>query len=199
VIWLYCVVGLVAGAAVGHASAKPARPLAMVLGAVLGGSGGLAIALSWYRPGWILLLVMLLWLWIGFVDFAEQRIPDRLSWAAAVVALVGLLGAAEVSGEWLRFGQAVAIGAVFAVAAGVWSMFGSLGWGDVKLSVSLGLMLGWQGWLVAGAGAAAAIVTAGVWGVVVAAKRRSWRGHVPLAPSWLLGVFGVIVATNAGL
>lgn len=198
-IWLYCVAGLGAGAAVGYASAMEVRPAQMLVGAALGGAGGGAIALSEYRPGWILLLVMLLWLWIGFVDFAEQRIPDRLSAAVAATAVVGLLGAAEMSGEWLRFAQALAIGAVMAAAAAVWSILGSLGWGDVKLAVSLGVMLGWQGWVVAGVGAAAAIITAGVWAVVVAARRRSWSGHFPLAPSWLLGVFGVIVATHAGL
>lgn len=198
-MWLFAVVGLCAGAAIGWARTRALKAAAPALGAILGGLGGVAVAWSGYRPAWVLMVVMLLWLWIGFVDFAEQRIPDVLSGAAAATATVGLLGAAEVTGEWARFGQAAAIAVAIAAAAAVWSIFGTLGWGDVKLSASIGLMLGWQGWLATGAGIVAGILTAGIWAGIVAARRRSWHGHFPLAPSWLLGIFGVIVATHPGL
>lgn len=198
-IWLYAAVGALVGAAIGYASAKAMRPLSITVGALLGGAGGLTVATSHYRPGWILLGVMLVWLWIAFVDVAEQIVPDRLSLAAAAISAAGLLGAAEISGDWARLGQTAAIAGVVVAGAALWSIFGSLGWGDVKLSVSLGLILGWQGWIATAAGAAAAVLIAGLWAGVVAARKRSWKGHFPLAPSWILGAFGAAITLTGGL
>jgi leader peptidase (prepilin peptidase)/N-methyltransferase len=199
VIWLYAGVGVLVGAGIGYAAAKAMRPVPISLGALLGGAGGIAVATSHYMPGWILLAVMLVWLWIGFVDVAEQIVPDRLSFAAAAISAAGLLGATEISGNWVRLGQTVAIAGVVVAGAALWSIFGSLGWGDVKLSVSLGLILGWQGWIATAAGAAAAVLIAGLWAGVTAARKRSWKGHFPLAPSWILGAFGAAITLTGGL
>jgi hypothetical protein len=34
---------------------------------------------------------------------------------------------------------------------------------------------------------------------VVAARKRSWKGHFPLAPSWILGAFSAAITLTGGL
>lgn len=198
-IWLYACAGALLGAAIGYASVKAFRPIPVGTAALLGGTGGGAVASSSYQPGWMLLVVGLVWLWIAFVDVSERIVPDWLSLTAAAISGAGLLGATAVSGDWARLGQTVVIAAIVVVVAALSSIFGSVGWGDVKLSASLGLVLGWQGWIATAAGAAAAVLIAGLWAGMVAARKRSWKGHFPLAPSWILGAFGAAITLTGGL
>jgi leader peptidase (prepilin peptidase)/N-methyltransferase len=64
----------------------------------------------------------------------------------------------------------------------------SMGMGDVKLALIIGLLLGWFGltaWLV---GLLAAFVVGGVIALVALALRRvTLRGSIPFGPSMLMG------------
>ncbi|MEH0973416.1 prepilin peptidase [Micromonospora sp. CPCC 205546] len=107
------------------------------LGAALGTDPALPALLGLATVGQVLALV----------DLACLRLPDPLVGTAALVAAVGLTGAALTTGSVGRLLGAAA-GAVLCFACHVLLALlpGSrLGFGDVKLAAVLGLPLGWLG------------------------------------------------------
>jgi leader peptidase (prepilin peptidase)/N-methyltransferase len=167
------------------------------------------VAARWFAgaaPDWWLPVPLLL-SWLGVLltvtDLAHRRLPDRLTLPAYPVAGV-LLGIAAVLGPdpWLA-ARAVVGGLVFwgLHAAIHWSAPHALGRGDVKLSGSLGAVLGAAGpaALVFGA-VLAALVTALLGASLV---RRLATGDVargiPHGPGLLLATWLVAVFPGAGL
>lgn len=195
---LIVAVAVMAGGCIGWVSGPgKGRVLRTVVGSVLLGLAVAGISYVGLEPGWVYLVVFAGWLAICFVDLREHRIPDKLSWGSAVVGLVGLGVAAGLSGQWPQLFTAVAAAAVFGAVAVVWALLSPLGWGDVKLSVSLGLMSGFQGWGVAGMGAFGAVVIGGIWAVgLMVVGRRDPHSHFAMGPPWILGVvLGLLCST----
>ncbi|MDG4761220.1 prepilin peptidase [Micromonospora sp. WMMD710] len=95
----------------------------------------------------VFLAVAAVGLVLAGVDLAGLRLPDPLVLAAGLTALVGLTGAALLSGDPGRLPGALAGAAVAGAAHVLLALLpGSrLGFGDVKLAVVLGLPLGWLG------------------------------------------------------
>ena len=163
-----------------------------------------AVALTGWRPA----TAALAWaagaaVVLGAVDLASHRLPDRVTFPAAVVCAAALLADAAVLGSWGALIRAVA-GAVaaFVLAFGASALSpDALGLGDVKLLGLLGLVLGWFGWgvLLAGvflgllAGAAVALV-------LLATRRAGWRTRVPFGPPLLAGAVMALAlgATSPG-
>jgi leader peptidase (prepilin peptidase) / N-methyltransferase len=126
------------------------------------------------------------------VDLACHRLPDRVTYPAAVGCAVLLLVDGAVTGTVpavLRAVVAAALSLVVAAAARLVSPAG-LGLGDVKLLGLLGLVLGWAGWGVLMAGVFLGFL-AGALGslLLVAVGRAGWRSAVPFGPPLLAGAW----------
>lgn len=136
------------------------------------------------------LVVTAAWVALAVVDVADQRLPDLLTLPAAALGAVLLTIAAIATGEWGSLGRA-AMGAVALTA--FYLIFallapGNLGMGDVKLSLSIGLLLAWIGWPVLVAGTFLGFVAGGVLGLALMVSGRArWRSAIPFGPSMMLG------------
>lgn len=127
---------------------------------------------------------------LASVDHRVHRLPDSLTLPAAGAAAV-LLGLAallpEHAGSWL---SALLGGLV--LGAFYFLLFlinpSGMGFGDVKLALSLGVALGWYGWAVVFAGGFAGFLFGAVYGVVLVALRRAGRRTgIPFGPFMLAG------------
>jgi leader peptidase (prepilin peptidase) / N-methyltransferase len=134
------------------------------------------------------------------VDLASHRLPDRVTYPAAVVCAAAFLVDAAVLGSWGALVRAVAAAAVaFAVSFAVAAIAPeAMGLGDVKLLGLLGLVLGWFGWGVLLAGVFLGLLTgAAVSTVLLAARRAGWRTALPFGPPLLVGAV-LALALGAG-
>lgn len=127
---------------------------------------------------------------LAAVDWRERRLPDLITVPLAVLCLLGFLLASALTGDWARVG--VAVGCAAAAAAFFFVLFliapSQLGFGDVKLMLSVGLVLGWHG-LVATAGGVTLGLLIGLafGGALIVMKRATRRSHVALGPHLLAG------------
>lgn len=153
-------------------------------------------ALAWStgtRPElavWLLLAPVAVLL--ASIDHRVHRLPDRLTLPAAGAAVL-LLGLAallpEHAGSWLSalLGGLVLGGFYFLLFLVNPS---GMGFGDVKLALSLGTVLGWYGWAVVFAGGFAGFLFGAVYGVVLIALRRAGRSTgIPFGPFMIGGAF----------
>ncbi|WP_326738443.1 prepilin peptidase [Streptomyces sp. NBC_01022] len=127
---------------------------------------------------------------LATIDRRVHRLPDRLTLPAAAVAAV-LLGVAallpEHGGGWL---PALLGGA--ALGAFYFLLFlinpNGMGFGDVKLALSLGVALGWYGWAVLFVGGFAGFLFGAVYGLGLVIMRRAGRKTgIPFGPFMIAG------------
>jgi leader peptidase (prepilin peptidase) / N-methyltransferase len=139
---------------------------------------------------------------LAFTDVAVRRLPDRLTGAACAGTLLLLLAAAGVSGPWSALLRAFLGGlalAAFYFLLVIISPSG-LGLGDVKLAVSLGVLLAWFGWPTVAAGGVAGFLVAGLYGIALLVTRRATRKHqLPFGPFMIAGTLAVLLVWPAGL
>ncbi|MGW9114725.1 prepilin peptidase [Microbacterium sp. NPDC055683] len=113
--------------------------------------------------------------WLIWIDIQEHRLPNRIVLPAVGALVVVLAAAAFAAGEVLPFWRAlaggIALGAFYALLRAVQPH--GLGGGDVKLSLLVGVFLGWHGWTPLVVGGAAAFLLGGAWAVVLLAARRA--------------------------
>ncbi|MFC8533927.1 prepilin peptidase [Streptomyces sp. NPDC057249] len=153
-------------------------------------------ALAWAtgtRPelaAWLLLAPVAVLL--ASIDHRVHRLPDGLTLPAAAAAAV-LLGLAallpEHAGSWLS-----ALLGGLALGAFYFLLFlinpRGMGFGDVKLALSLGTVLGWYGWAVVFAGGFAGFLFGAVYGAALVALRRAdRRTGIPFGPFMIAGAF----------
>jgi leader peptidase (prepilin peptidase) / N-methyltransferase len=164
-----------------------AGAVSFALLALVGGSPLVAAAFWWVAAAGVAL---------AFVDVAVHRLPDRLTLSAYAGALV-LLGAAALVDDRLRgFGLAVLYGLAmaFCYLVLVLAYPSGMGLGDAKLALVLGLALGWFGGVVVVLGAAAGLLLAGLYAVVLLALRRVGRKDaIAHGPAMLLGALAVVL------
>ncbi|WP_420119287.1 prepilin peptidase [Micromonospora sp.] len=144
--------------------------------------------------------------WLGcavplvLVDLAVHRLPDRLTWPAAV-GTWALLGVAAVTGAgagaWLRAVTAgVALGLAFATTTLLLGRRG-FGLGDAKLALGVGALLGWQGWGAVVTGLVLTFLLSALVGVVLLASRRvGWSSHLPFGPFLVAGTCATLLLTG---
>ncbi|MFJ9588568.1 prepilin peptidase [Streptomyces acidicola] len=138
---------------------------------------------------------------LTLVDLRVQRLPDPLTLPLAGTALV-LLGAAallpEHAGEWRTalFG-ALALGGFYFLFFLIRPI--ALGFGDVKLALGLGAVLGWYGWGALFLGTFAGSVFGSVHvTALVLLRRAERRAPVALGPYMIAGAFaGVLLEAYA--
>ncbi|MFJ3403604.1 prepilin peptidase [Promicromonospora sp. NPDC090134] len=144
---------------------------------------------GWLTPAYLVLAVM--GAALGVIDAHTHRLPDALvfplTWATAVLLAVAALG----TGSWGDLGRAVLGGLAFFALYQVlyWvSPRGGIGYGDVKLSLSLGAFLTWHSWATLLVGVFAAHLVAGLVAIVLLLGRRAgWKSGIAFGPYLLLG------------
>ncbi|MCX4468921.1 Type IV leader peptidase family protein [Micromonospora sp. MW-13] len=153
----------------------------------VGGSPGERAALAWWL-GWAVPLV--------FVDAAVHRLPDRLTWPAAVggQALLGLAALAVGPAPWLRAAAAGAgLALCFAATTLVLGRRG-FGLGDAKLALGAGALLGWYGWPVLVLGVLVTFTLSALTSLaLLLARRVRWSSHLPFGPFLVLGTVATLL------
>ncbi|WP_327728235.1 A24 family peptidase [Streptomyces sp. NBC_00487] len=129
---------------------------------------------------------------LTLVDLGAQRLPDPLTLPFAGLALT-LLGAVafvpEHAGQW----RTAAYGAL--ALGGFYFLFFlirpvALGFGDVKLALGLGAVLGWYGWGALYLGTFAGALIGSAYTLVMAARGRAVRRQlVALGPFMIAGAY----------
>lgn len=165
-------------------------PRAIVVAAV----PAVAWALWASGPGWLTpayLVLAVAGAALGVIDAHTHRLPNALvfplTWTTAVLLALAALG----TGDWGSLGRAALGGlAFFAVYQVLYLVAprGGIGYGDVKLALSLGAVLAWHSWTTLLVGVFAAHLLAGVVAIVLLLGRRAgWKTGIAFGPYMLLG------------
>ncbi|WHM36866.1 prepilin peptidase [Streptomyces sp. BPTC-684] len=129
---------------------------------------------------------------LAAVDARVHRLPDVLTIPLAATA-AALLGAAALAphhqGSWRH-----ALLGGLALGGAYFVLFlinpAGLGFGDVKLAVGLGVVLGWYGWGTLFTGAFAGFAAGGTYGLgLILARRADRRAAIPFGPFMLGGAY----------
>ncbi|MFI0544502.1 prepilin peptidase [Streptomyces sp. WSLK1-3] len=129
---------------------------------------------------------------LAVIDLRVRRLPDPLTLPLAAVALA-LLGAVsfvpEHTGTWPH-----ALSGALALGAGYWVLWrinpGGMGFGDVKLALGAGAVLGWYGWDTVLLGTFAGFLLGALWGgVLVLAGRAGRKTAIPFGPFLITGAY----------
>lgn len=136
--------------------------------------------------------------YLAAIDWREHRLPDLLVLPAIGLTLVSITVSAAMEDSWARWGIALLCGAgttVFFWAMYAWAPH-QLGFGDVKLMLLLGVMLGWQGPYAVLAGAMVGLLSAVIMGIIVIIfTSATGTSHLALGPHLLLGALVIAAVT----
>ncbi|MFF4401444.1 prepilin peptidase [Streptomyces sp. NPDC001480] len=134
---------------------------------------------------------------LAVVDLRVHRLPDAVTLPLAgaslgLLALVTLVP--EHTGDWLTaLLGALALGAGYFV---LWLINpGAMGFGDVKLALGMGAVLGWYGWPTVMLGTFAGFLFGALYGgALVVARRAGRKTVIPFGPFLIAGAFaGVLI------
>jgi leader peptidase (prepilin peptidase) / N-methyltransferase len=138
---------------------------------------------SWALPAYLVLSAALLA--ISVIDLEHYIVPDRIT-APLTIVSIPLLGLASLGeGDGGAFLRALAGGVAFFVFFFLLNLAYSkgMGMGDVKLSFSLGLYLGWLGWGEVFLGGFLSFLLGAVIGLgLMAVRLRGRKDAVPFGP-----------------
>lgn len=167
--------------------------LALLTGALFGCMGA-RFDDSWALPAYLVLtgaLVALSW-----IDLEHFLLPNRIVYPMTV-ALVVLFGlAALLEDDWSALGRGMVAGAIAFVVYFVLHLVSprSMGFGDVKLSFSLGLALGWLSWEELALGLFLAFLYGAVIGIILMiVRRRDRKTAIPFGPFMAAGALTAIL------
>ncbi|MFB9234546.1 prepilin peptidase [Plantactinospora siamensis] len=173
---------------------RPGRWLTVPLSAAACGGVAAAVGPVAALPAYLLFAALAVPL--ALVDLAVLRLPDPLvgTVAAGGLALLGLAALVDGAGWPLlrALGAAAACGVGYLTIALV--PRSGLGFGDVKLGATIGLLLGWLGWfpVVAGVALAPLLNLPLVVGLLVTG-RAGRKTSVPFGPALLAGTFAAMI------
>ncbi|MBT2439395.1 prepilin peptidase [Streptomyces sp. ISL-36] len=127
---------------------------------------------------------------LATVDVRVHRLPDQLTLPLAAATPLLLAGAELLpydGGSWLH-----ALLGGSALGGGYFTLFlihpNGMGFGDVKLALSLGAALGWYGWGILFAGTFAGFLLGSLYGLgLVVARRGTRTSAIPFGPFMLGG------------
>ncbi|UXY29195.1 prepilin peptidase [Streptomyces sp. HUAS TT20] len=143
------------------------------------------------------LLLAPLWVLLAVVDFRVKRLPDPLTLplAAAALALLGPVSLLpEHTGHWFT-----ALYGALALGGGYFVLFlinpGGMGFGDVKLALGMGAVLGWYGWPTVMLGTFAGFSFGALYGgALVVARRAGRKTAIPFGPFLIAGAYAGLLA-----
>lgn len=182
-----------------RALVRPQHPLVSLATALLCATFALATGTRPELGVWLLLAPLAVLL--AVVDFKVQRLPDvlTLSLVAAALALLGVAAAVpEHAGDWLN-----ALFGALALGGGYFVLFlinpNGMGFGDVKLALGLGAVLGWYGWSVVFLGTFAGFLLGALYGAgLVVARRAGRKTSIPFGPFLIAGAYaGLLIGAYA--
>ncbi|AJE83062.1 type IV peptidase [Streptomyces albus] len=177
----------------------PAAPPTAVATALVCGALAAATGTRPELGAWLLLAPVFVLL--AMVDFRVQRLPDPLTLPLAGGALLLLGGAAllpEHGGDWTgALLGALALGLFFFVLFLINPR--GMGFGDVKLVLSLGAVLGWYSWGGLLLGTFVGFLLGALYGVgLVALRRADRKTSIPFGPFLIAGaLLGVLMGAYA--
>ncbi|MGW1403040.1 prepilin peptidase [Streptomyces sp. NPDC002405] len=181
-------------ASYGPRALPAAAVTALVCGALAAATGGRPELAVW-------LLLAPVGVLLAVVDFRVRRLPDVLTLPLAGAALA-LLGVAALvpghAGHW----PAALYGAL-ALGGGYFVLFlvnpAGMGFGDVKLALGAGAVLGWYGWPVVLLGTFAGFLFGALYGGALVVVRRAGRKTaIAFGPFLVAGTFtGVLIGAYA--
>ncbi|WP_405716273.1 MULTISPECIES: prepilin peptidase [unclassified Streptomyces] len=138
---------------------------------------------------------------LATIDRRVHRLPDRLTLPAAGAVAV-LLGAAALLPEHAGSWPSALLGGA-ALGGFYFLLFlinpNGMGFGDVKLALSLGMVLGWYGWAVVFAGGFAGFLLGAAYGFgLMVLKRAGRKTGIPFGPFMITGaLLGLLLGALA--
>lgn len=138
---------------------------------------------------------------LATIDRRVHRLPDRLTLPAAGAAAV-LLGLAALLPEHAGSWSTALLGGA-ALGGFYFLLFlinpNGMGFGDVKLALSLGAVLGWYGWAMVFAGGFAGFLLGAAYGFGLMVLRRAGRKTgIPFGPFMITGaLLGILLGALA--
>lgn len=160
------------------------------------GAGVMVLA----APSALVLLAGMFWLACAvplvFIDLRVRRLPDLLTYSAAVGTLSLLTVEAVLHGHGERLTRSLAAAAVYGGAALLVAVLlgrRGLGVGDAKLLVSIAALLGWWSWAAVLVAVFVGFLSASLVGVVwMFAGRASRTSQIPLGPHLVAGTMALL-------
>lgn len=150
-------------------------------------------------PAWV--MVCGVGTWLAYIDARTRLLPTRIVWPLFVVSLVVVVAEAWLADDW---SVAIRAAIVSALAFSVFWIFwwvgelwraGGFGFGDVRFSAPIGLVLGSVGGWAPVVGLYLGIIIGGVVGIVMKARGRD--DAFALGPWMLVGaVLGPVIANR---
>lgn len=139
---------------------------------------------------------------LAMIDFELRRLPDTIVLPSYVIAVLLLMPAGAVTGEWQTairaFAGMAAVAAIYFALSIAYPY--ALGTGDVKLAGLLGLYLGWLSWSAVMIGAFGGLAIAALGGTLHRLTGAPRRGVLALAPSMVsaavLALFVAVPVTS---
>ncbi|MFG2494773.1 prepilin peptidase [Streptomyces caniferus] len=133
---------------------------------------------------------------LGLVDAAAHRLPDMLTLPAAGLT-VALLGAAALlpghQGSWIASVEgSLALGVIY------FAMFlinpSGMGFGDVKLALTVGALLGWYGWPILFLGTLVTFACGALFAIgLLITRRATRRSAMAFGPFMLIGALAGVL------
>jgi len=164
--------------------------LTVLLSAVLWAAALWRFGLTWDLPAYLFLASITVPL--AVIDLRTLRLPNIVTLTAYPVVAVLLLLPAAIDARWSDYGRAALAGVALLALYVVLHLVNpaGMGLGDVKLSGSLGALLGWISWNALLWGAVAGFLLAAVAGLVLISLRRAGRkSELPFGPWMLAGAW----------
>ncbi|WP_141359472.1 A24 family peptidase [Streptomyces sp. 6-11-2] len=181
-------------ASYGPRALPAAAVTALVCGALAAATGGRPELAVW-------LLLAPVGVLLAVVDFRVRRLPDVLTLplAGAALALLGLAALVPGhDGHW-----PTALYGALALGGGYFVLFlvnpAGMGFGDVKLALGAGAVLGWYGWPVVLLGTFAGFLFGALYGgALVVVQRAGRKTAIAFGPFLIAGAFtGVLIGAYA--
>uniref|UniRef100_UPI00066B27F8 prepilin peptidase n=1 Tax=Streptomyces sp. SBT349 TaxID=1580539 RepID=UPI00066B27F8 len=156
--------------------------------------GALAAAVGAHPELVVWLLAVPVVVLLAIVDLAVQRLPDVLTLPLAAGVAAGLGLASLFPGAAGSWGRALLAGA--ALGGVYFALFLvnplGMGFGDVKLAITVGVALGWYGWDAVLFGTFAGFLLAAGYGISLVIARKAGRGSTVAFGPFMAG--GALVA-----
>ncbi len=149
---------------------------------------------SWQIPGFCLLFAALLA--IAVIDLEHYIVPNRIVYPVGFASVPALALAAALDDRWDQAPRALggaAVAFAFLYVLHIVQPRG-MGFGDVRLSVILGLYLGWLGWDHVALGLFGGFLFGAVVGILLMASgKRGRKQHIPFAPFLAAGTITAVL------
>ena len=134
-------------------------------------------------------------------DLRDKRLPDRLTLTLAAALAGNVIALAITTGSGGPTISALAGGLTLAFILTLIGLTGQLGFGDVKLALSIGILTGWHAWYLPAYALVAAYLLALPHAIIGAVRRHRGSNvhNLPFGPYLLAGglVVAVIAATTS--